>query len=377
MKNFFTIIICFGFLSSFGQWNVSTGTTITWNPKMSTGMPLAYFFHAVNITASVNINTIGGGSFSNNYPLCNAPMIITYSLSGGASFIGTNATDAVSTSGDWESRFNWVYSDGTKTTIISTQNTTIPSSNLGTFNTFTFQVRTPNYTSNFVISTGITAGAGGTQCAPGTKDPNNNQLDDNQATDGFTNRTLPIQLLEFQTINKETSGIGLTWKTLNESNTSVFEIQRLYDGKNNEWMTVGTTKAAGNSSKELSYEYMDKTYAKTEKIFYRIKQIDQSGSFRYTDIRTIQFKEYSKVQLSGFPNPVHKNYHLAFNLSTDAKIGIELIDILGRPISRESYQARAGYNSRDIDFSALSAGTYILKIAGNEINDSMTVIKID
>ncbi len=99
-------------------------------------------------------------------------------------------------------------------------------------------------------------------------------------------------------------GIGLVWKTINESNTNKFEIERLSDIKNNIWMSVGSLAAAGTATQELTYQFLDKTSTAVDKIYYRIKQVDHDGTYIYSDIRSIQ-PDRSKLALTieGYPNP--------------------------------------------------------------------------
>lgn len=375
MKKYLIIAFVCSSVALFGQWNIATGA-IDWTPNNSAGMPAAYFYHAVQITASANLNIIGGGSISNNYPLCTSPLTMTISLSGGASFVGANASDAVSTSGDWEGRFSWTYFDASHTTIVATQINTIPTGSLGSSNVFTYQVLTPNYSSNFVIQMQLQAGAGGSQCSGTSKNPNTSTGDDAESTDGFTLRSLPIQSLDFKSIDKKENAIQLSWKTLNEVNTLEFEVERKYSNEDT-WMSIGKTPAAGQSNKELIYSYSDANYAQRDKIYYRIKQVDVDGAFNYTDIKSIDLKKNSSVKLDGYPNPVKDLYHLTITGIKDDKVSIDVFDILGRSVSRQSLSIFKGANYHDLNLGSYSPGTYIVRVSSGEINESMTVVKVE
>ena len=374
MKRIFTILLCFGFYISHAQWNISTGS-IDWTPDNSTGMPLGYFHHAVPITAAVNITTIGGGTPFNNYPLCSAPLTMLISLSGGASFIGNNASDAVSASGDWESRFSWVYTDGTKIGILATQISTIPSGTTGSANTFTFQVRTPAYSSNFTIGINLQAGAGGSQCNPDTSNPNTSNADDAESTDGFTDRTLPIQKFELNAELIDKTKSKVSWNTLNEVNSLKFDIERKI-GKNQNWDMIASVPASGNTTVSKNYNYIDQFNETTERIYYRIKQIDQDGASKYTDIKSIQTR-ISNIQIDGFPNPVKDQYQLQIYGKKEEKISMDIVDVLGRLVSREEFTIQKGTNAKNLKFGTFIPGTYFIKVTGEDSNESLTVLKVD
>lgn len=371
----------------FGQWDIATGN-VDWTPDNSSSpnvLPLATYNHAVNITASVDVTISGGGNVGdpNDYPLCPSTSTkLTFSLSGGASFIGTNAADAVTSSGDWKSRFSWSYFDASKTSIIATQTSTIPTNTFpGTSNNFVFQVLTPNYSSTFTFATSIVKGTGNPACRvhdgfPDDRNPDTDGNNNAQSINGFTNRSLPIQSLDFNSIDKQTNGIKLNWKTLNEQNTLEFEIERKYSNEET-WMTIGKTPAAGQSSKELTYSYSDVTYAQRDKIYYRIKQVDVDGAFTYTDIKGIELKKNSQVKLDGYPNPVKDLYHLTITGAKDDKVSIDVFDILGRSVSRKTLSIVKGSNYHDLNMGTYTPGTYIVRVSSAEINESMTVVKVD
>ena len=361
------------------QWNISTGN-VDWTPNSSSSpnvLPDAYFNHGANIIGTFQVNIEGGGITANAYPLCNVPLTIDFSLSGGATFNGATANAVVSTNGDWESRFTWNM-NAAKTLITGTQISTIPNMIGGVSNNFSLLVLAPSYSSQFTITMTLNPGAGGGACnVAAGRNPNIATDDDQEATDGFTSRSLPIQLFQLNSLSKKSAGLNVEWKTQNESNTDYFEVYRMYHGNQSAWMKVGKVEAAGVSHDEITYNFLDNSYAKAEKIYYRIKQVDQNGSFTYTDIKSIELKENGLVKLSGFPNPIQNIYHLAFNSPSDASIQIEVIDLLGKVAFKQKASAVKGYNQYDLEMKDVAAGTYFVKVSGKEIYQTLTVVKTE
>lgn len=372
--NKISLIILFSLITISGliaQWNVSNNS-VNWNPTNSPGLPLTYYNHASAITTTATVAIAGAAG--STYPLCGTSQLqLTFSLAGGATFIGANGNDVVSSSGDWENRFTWNLIS--TTSLTATLNTSIP---LGMFsgtasNTFSFAVRTPSYSTQFFFSTQTTAGTGG-DCS--TSNPNSNGSDDAQLINAFTNRSLPVQSFAIQNLSKKPAGLQVEWMTQNENNIDYFEIERMYHGNKNEWMKVAEVKSAGGIKEEIKYDYTDKTYAKAEKIYYRVKSVSLDGSTAYTDIKAIDLKENSNVKLFGYPNPTHDAFHLNINLKEDTELAIDLIDILGKIVSKQKLQGKKGFNNQDLNFSNLGAGTYIVKVTGKDVFNTMTVVKM-
>ncbi len=163
MKNLFIFLIVLLSFTAFGQWNPST-TNIRWNPISGTGLPNGTFNCGQAISNIVRISIIGGLNSGTSYFCAGAPLIINVSLTGGATFIGTNAAIVTtttpagnSTPPDWKNRFTW---SSTSTTLTGTQNQEIITSTSGTANDFAFSVRAPTQVTPFGISVSLSTGAG-------------------------------------------------------------------------------------------------------------------------------------------------------------------------------------------------------------------------
>lgn len=100
---------------------------------------------------------------------------------------------------------------------------------------------------------------------------------------GCTPITLPIELYSFEG-NSYNITNNLTWVTLSEINNDYFVIQRSSDGY--DWENIGKVYGAGTSLEKNSYSFNDDNY-KNVINYYRLKQIDFNGGYKYSDIITI------------------------------------------------------------------------------------------
>jgi hypothetical protein len=86
---------------------------------------------------------------------------------------------------------------------------------------------------------------------------------------------LPIELSSFNGFNKGKNN-HIFWVTSSEQNTSHFNLQKSRDGEN--WETIMTLSAAGNSNTKIDYDVVD---YKVDPIinYYRLQQYDNDGIY--------------------------------------------------------------------------------------------------
>jgi hypothetical protein len=89
---------------------------------------------------------------------------------------------------------------------------------------------------------------------------------------------LPVLFTKFDAACTN-NGALVKWSTGSEFNSDYFELQRSTNGNN--WTSVATIKAAGNSSTTHTYQQLDLNGGA---VYYRIKQVDLDGHPVYTSI---------------------------------------------------------------------------------------------
>ncbi|KAF5028861.1 hypothetical protein DSECCO2_654630 [anaerobic digester metagenome] len=114
---------------------------------------------------------------------------------------------------------------------------------------------------------------------------------------------LPVSFIGFYG-EKVFDGSELTWITASENNNDYFTVERSLDGI--EFEAIGKVDGAGNSNVVRTYKFSD--YGPLSGVvYYRIKQTDFDGKFKYSDIVTLDFttdEEPLIVEL--FPNPANE-----------------------------------------------------------------------
>lgn len=169
--------------------------------------------------------------------------------------------------------------------------------------------------------------------------------------------TLPVELLTFDAEKKNESTL-LTWKTAQEFNSQIFEIERATD--NNRFIKIGTVAAAGNTNAETNYFFTD-MHPMDGVNYYRLKQVDIDGQFDYSKTIPVNFGKPDKLLLS--PNPATSTLNI--KLPKDKRYSsLHILDATGKIVLWQAITGSAINISLDIQ--RLPKGWYVLKIAGDE-----------
>ncbi|SEJ43417.1 Por secretion system C-terminal sorting domain-containing protein [Dyadobacter koreensis] len=160
---------------------------------------------------------------------------------------------------------------------------------------------------------------------------------------------LPVTLTMFEATKSENS-VLLNWSTTFETNSDFFEIQRSRDGRN--WSMIGTIFASHESDKTKTYSFADKNPFYGENL-YRLKMVDQDGTFTYSRIRSLTFG--SESQIAVYPNPVQER--LFVKLKSGEIDFITVTNSTGQVVSKYNKMPDEGIN-----LDHLTIGNYIINV---------------
>lgn len=184
---------------------------------------------------------------------------------------------------------------------------------------------------------------------------------------------LPVELISFNasiTQNK----VQLNWETATELNNNGFEVQRKLE--NSDWITIGFVQGKGTTSEPTSYSYSDDVSDFiSNKIYYRLKQIDYNGNYEFSDeIEVITLPlEYSLSQ--NYPNPFNPVTTIKYEIPEKTNVKLEVFDILGNRIATLVNEEKpAGRYEATFDGVALSSGVYIYKLQSGDFVSSKKMI---
>jgi len=176
---------------------------------------------------------------------------------------------------------------------------------------------------------------------------------------------LPVELTSFSaSIIK--NGIKLNWRTETEVNNYGFEIHRSTQKDN--WENIGFVEGHGNSNSPKKYSFLDENVSASGKYFYRLKQIDNDGSYEYSNVIEINFDVSQDYALNqNYPNPFNPVTSISFQIPIKSDVTLKVYDIVGKEVATLVNEVKeAGSYIMRFDGSGLASGFYIFKLQAND-----------
>lgn len=168
--------------------------------------------------------------------------------------------------------------------------------------------------------------------------------------------TLPLVWGSFTATAKNNNQVQLNWTTLQELNTSHFVVEQSVDGRT--YTYVGTVQAKGSSAGTTEYNFVHTTPDRSKVNHYRIKQVDDDGTFSYSYIRSVRFDRGNVALVLATPNPVRD----ILQITVQERVNIVISDMNGRAIRRLTLGA--GYHP--VNLQNLQKGVYQLAVYRND-----------
>jgi Secretion system C-terminal sorting domain len=175
---------------------------------------------------------------------------------------------------------------------------------------------------------------------------------------------LPINLVDFSGSSNKCA-TTLKWKTASETNTKEFNVEYSLDAIN--FKKVGVVSAK-NASSGADYIFNANSMGEG-KVFYRVKFIDNDGTFTYSKIIPIA-SDCSNASISVYPNlatdfirvfTANNKFSYATIYNTDGKV------VLAKALS-------SGENILGI--GNLAKGMYVIKVSGESVTKSFRIVKL-
>ncbi len=182
----------------------------------------------------------------------------------------------------------------------------------------------------------------------------------------FTVFSLPSVPLPVEWISFEAKAIDqqvkLDWVTAWEEDNSHFVIEHSLDGKR--FVPIGSVKSTGNNIQEEQYTFIHHQPSKGLN-YYRLKQVDHSGEFEFSGIRSVQLSGIvQKNRLRCFPNPVQDQLTIEILSGEIPSAPIWIVNSFGQLVKKIPIRDL----QQQVDISTLMPGTYQLILQNpNEI----------
>lgn len=199
---------------------------------------------------------------------------------------------------------------------------------------------------------------------------------------------LPVELFSF-TGNGAATGVELKWTTASEQSNAGFILYRATGAAPQQaaviahYTQVPQLQGQGTTSERTGYTYTDAAVEAGTDYIYTLESVDRSGTVHRYDKRvtarldgaTAKAGRYELFQ--NYPNPFNPTTIIRFTMKQAGEAVVVVSDMLGRTVSRETLNAKAGENQYRLNGSKLTSGTYfyqltVLGSAGSRAGFSQT-----
>lgn len=202
---------------------------------------------------------------------------------------------------------------------------------------------------------------------------------------------LPVELVSF-VAGLSDMDVLLNWETATEVNNYGFDVERENRGSG-EWEKIGFVEGHGTTNSPKYYEFTDSELPNTDQVSYRLKQIDNDGTFAYSKIVTVDLTTITDVDDEGivhefalnqnYPNPFNPSTTINFTVPSDVKretsnVKLIVYDILGKEMAvLVNQQMQPGNHEVSFNADNFSSGMYFYKLTtGNFVQTKkMLLIK--
>ncbi len=173
--------------------------------------------------------------------------------------------------------------------------------------------------------------------------------------------TTPIILFSFNVrlANNETA--VLNWNTQSEINANRYEIERSENAIS--FSNRGNITAVGSPTRSQDYTYNDALNTSASKVYYRLKMIDNDGSYKYSNVVSLKLKD-AGTSINTYPNPFIANIKIDIVSQIEEVGHVKLIAIDGRIINQFDVKLIKGNNTIQMNnLAGLPKSIYTVEVS--------------
>lgn len=191
----------------------------------------------------------------------------------------------------------------------------------------------------------------------------------------YTLVTTPVELTSF-TATYKNNAVQLKWQTSSETNNKGFSVEK--KTASSEWTSIGFVDGAGTVTTIKNYIFSDND-ALSGNIYYRLKQTDFDGTYKYSSEVTVNTDAPHLFALEqNYPNPFNPSTVISYSIPNDGNVKVLVYNTTGQLVKElANGMQTAGIHKIKFDASTLSSGIYFYTVEsnGNRLIKKMALIK--
>jgi hypothetical protein len=176
---------------------------------------------------------------------------------------------------------------------------------------------------------------------------------------------VPVELTRFSFL-QQNNIVKLLWNTATEVNNYGFDIERkLYS-----WKSIGFVRGNGTSNSPKDYIFVD-TLKQPGNYVYRLKQVDNDGSFEYSPEVNVDLDDIVKTYalMQNYPNPINPSTVIKYSLPQESYIQLIIYNSLGQVVKELVNTTQSAGNFEQVfNGSNFSSGVYFYSLFAKPLN---------
>ena len=205
----------------------------------------------------------------------------------------------------------------------------------------------------------------------------------------YTVSPTPVELVFF-TAKISTNIVELNWQTATEVNNYGFEVQKSeVSSQNSEgsFKKIGFVQGNGTSNSPKEYSFVDPLIPNLDQVSYRLKQIDNDGTFTYSKIITVDLTTLTNVEnlelpkvysvSQNYPNPFNPSTTISYQVPKTSQVKIEVYNSLGQLVATlANSEKNIGEYQVQWDGSEEASGIYFARMTTPEYSSSIKMMLV-
>jgi hypothetical protein len=179
--------------------------------------------------------------------------------------------------------------------------------------------------------------------------------------------------VELTSLSASVSGksVIINWTTATEKNNMGFEIQRSSDKSS--FVKIGYVNGNGTTTELKRYSFADNNVL-TAKNYYRLKQMDYDGSYKYSPVVEAEIGAISSYSLDqNYPNPFNPTTQIKYSLLSSSNVKVTIFNALGESVKVLANEVQqSGVHIMNFNAAGLSSGVYFYSIQANAVDGSQS-----
>ena len=193
------------------------------------------------------------------------------------------------------------------------------------------------------------------------------------ATVKYSQQPIPVELTSFTANVTNEGNVVLNWSTATETNNHMFEVERKSEA--GEFYIVGNVEGSGTTTEPKEYSFIDQSVGPGI-YYYRLKQIDFNGDYKYSDEVFVEVKATLTFSLEqNYPNPFNPSTKIKFDVPAESFITLKVYDLLGNEIAiLVNEEKNAGSYEVEFNVAELTSGVYFYQLQAGSFVETKKMI---